>query len=97
MTDNMQDRAQRAHRGAFALVTAAINHPEGVDLEPDILGHVHDTEDTAQSILDLAQVLVWHAAGAILAHAGNQDDARALIQGAALQQETHFQEDHDEQ
>lgn len=96
MTDNMQDRAQRAHRGAFALVTAAINNPGGVDLEPDILEHVHDTEDTAQSILDLAQVLVWHAAGAILTHTGDQDDARALIQLAALQQETQFQEDTDE-
>ena len=96
MTD-MKERAQRAHRGAFALVTAALNNPGGVDLEPDILGHVHDTEDTAQSILDLSQVLVWHAAGAIVAHAGSQDDALALLQGAALQQETHFQEEHDEQ
>lgn len=95
MTDT-QDRAQRAHRSAFALVTAAINNPGGVDLEPDILVHANDTENPVQSILDLAQVLVWHAAGAILTHTGDQDDARALIQSAALQQETHFQEGHDE-
>lgn len=92
----MQLRAQRAHREAFALVTAAINNPAGVDLEDDILTHANDTENPVQSLLDLVQVLVWHAAGAILTHTGDRDDARSLIQSAALQQETHFQEGHDE-
>lgn len=92
----IQIRAQRAHREAFALITAAINNPAGVDLETDMLTHANDTENPVQALLDLAQVLVWHAAGAILAHTGDQDDARSLIQTAALQQETRFQEDTDE-
>lgn len=94
--NHLQTRVQRAHREAFALITAAINNPTGVDLETDMLAHANDTEDPVQSVLDLAQVLVWHAAGAILTHTGDPDDARSLIQAAALQQEARFQEDTDE-
>lgn len=85
--NTIDDRAQAAHREAFALITTAISNPAGVDLEPAIVAHITNTENPSQAVLDLVQVLAWHAAGALLTHAGSIDAALDLVRVAALEQE----------
>lgn len=85
--NHLDNRVSAAHREAFALITSAINNPGGMDLEPAIVQHITSTENPSQAVLDLVQVLVWHAAGALLTHAGSIDGALDLVQVAALEQE----------
>lgn len=85
--NTLDNRVSAAHREAFALITSAINNPGGMDLEPAIVQHITSTENPSQAVLDLAQVLVWHAAGALLTHAGSIDGALDLVRLAALEQE----------
>lgn len=87
MTD-IQDRAQRAHRVAFSLITEALQHPEGADLTPSLMDFIESLEEPPlQPLADLAHMLAWHAAGALIQAAGSPENALSRVQIAALEME----------
>lgn len=85
-----QARAAQAHRAAFALITAALTNPETFDAETLIADFALDSENPGQAVTDIAHVLVWHAASALLVYTeGDIPEALKFVQKGALMQETH--------
>lgn len=87
------ERAEWAHRTAFALITEALSSPGEVDPGERVREYTAEQPDRDTAMHDLAHVLVWHAAGAILrAAGGDTEQALRIVREGALQQETTKEE-----
>lgn len=86
------DRVPWAHQTAFALITEALTDADNIDIPARITEYTADRIHPDTATTDLAHVLIWHAAGAILRAAdGDTDQALSIIRDAALQQTHHHE------